>query len=54
MLLAGATLTAPALEIVKVIPTRNWDLLFVVGASAGARFLRQGPSARLPGDGRQR
>ncbi len=34
VLLAGATLTAPALEIVKVIPTRNWDLLFVVGASA--------------------
>ena len=33
-LLAGATLIAPALEIVKVIPTRNWDLLFVVGASA--------------------
>ena len=34
VLLAGATLTAPALEIVKVVPTRNWDLLFVVGASA--------------------
>ena len=33
-LLAGATLIAPALEIIKVIPTRNWDLLFVVGASA--------------------
>ena len=33
-LLAGATLVAPALEIIKVIPTRNWDLLVVVGASA--------------------
>jgi diguanylate cyclase (GGDEF)-like protein/PAS domain S-box-containing protein len=33
-LLAGATLIAPALEIIKVMPTRNWDLLFVVGASA--------------------
>jgi len=33
-LLAGATLVAPALEIVKVIPTRNWDLLFIIGASA--------------------
>ena len=33
-LLAGATLIAPALEIIKVIPTRNWDLLFIVGASA--------------------
>ncbi len=33
-LLAGATLIAPALEIMKVIPTGNWDLLFVVGASA--------------------
>jgi diguanylate cyclase (GGDEF)-like protein/PAS domain S-box-containing protein len=33
-LLAGATLIAPALEITKVIPTRNWDLLFIVGASA--------------------
>ena len=33
-LLAGATLIAPAMEIIKVIPTRNWDLLFVVGASA--------------------
>jgi len=33
-LLAGATLIAPALEIIKVVPTRNWDLLFVVGASA--------------------
>ncbi|MBV9802598.1 MAG: EAL domain-containing protein [Solirubrobacterales bacterium] len=33
-LLAGATLVAPALEIIKVIPTRNWDLLFIVGASA--------------------
>ena len=33
-LLAGATLIAPALEVIKVIPTRNWDLLFVVGSSA--------------------
>ncbi len=33
-LLAGATLIAPALEIMKVIPMGNWDLLFVVGASA--------------------
>jgi diguanylate cyclase (GGDEF)-like protein/PAS domain S-box-containing protein len=33
-LLAGATLVAPALEIIKVMPTRNWDLLFVIGASA--------------------
>ena len=33
-LLAGASLTAPALEIFKVIPTHNWDLLFVIGASA--------------------
>ncbi len=33
-LLTGATLTAPALEIIKVIPTHNWDLLFVIGASA--------------------
>ncbi|HTT28644.1 MAG TPA: EAL domain-containing protein [Solirubrobacteraceae bacterium] len=33
-LLAGATLIAPAIEIIKVVPTRNWDLLFVVGASA--------------------
>jgi diguanylate cyclase (GGDEF)-like protein/PAS domain S-box-containing protein len=33
-LLAGATLVAPALEIIKVIPTRNWDLLFIIGASA--------------------
>ena len=33
-LLAGATLVAPALEIIKVIPTRNWDFLVVVGASA--------------------
>ncbi|MBV8219502.1 MAG: EAL domain-containing protein, partial [Solirubrobacterales bacterium] len=34
VLLAGATLIAPALEVVKVIPTRNWDLLFIIGASA--------------------
>ncbi len=34
VLLAGATLTAPVLEITKVIPTRNWDLLFIIGASA--------------------
>jgi len=33
-LLAGATLVAPAIEIIKVVPTRNWDLLFVIGASA--------------------
>jgi diguanylate cyclase (GGDEF)-like protein/PAS domain S-box-containing protein len=33
-LLAGATLIAPALEVIKVVPTRNWDLLFVVGSSA--------------------
>lgn len=33
-LLAGATLIAPALEVIKVIPTRNWDLLVVIGASA--------------------
>ena len=33
-LLAGASLTAPALEIFKVAPTHNWDLLFVIGASA--------------------
>jgi diguanylate cyclase (GGDEF)-like protein/PAS domain S-box-containing protein len=33
-LLTGATLVAPAIEVIKVIPTRNWDLLFVVGASA--------------------
>ncbi len=33
-LLAGATLIAPAIEIIKVVPTRNWDLLFVIGASA--------------------
>jgi hypothetical protein len=33
-LLAGATLVAPALELTKVIPTHNWDLLFIVGASA--------------------
>ena len=32
-LLAGATLIAPALEIVKVIPTRNWDLCSSIGAS---------------------
>ena len=32
-MLAGASLTAPALELIKVIPTHNWDLLFVVGAS---------------------
>ena len=52
VLLAGATLIAPALEIVKVIPTRNWDLLFVVGASAvpvlagGRAHGRARPSAR--------
>jgi diguanylate cyclase (GGDEF)-like protein/PAS domain S-box-containing protein len=34
VLLTGATLVAPALEIIKVIPTHNWDLLFVIGASA--------------------
>ena len=34
VLLVGATLIAPALEIIKVVPTRNWDLLFVIGASA--------------------
>jgi diguanylate cyclase (GGDEF)-like protein/PAS domain S-box-containing protein len=34
VLLTGATLVAPALEIMKVIPTRNWDLLFIIGASA--------------------
>jgi diguanylate cyclase (GGDEF)-like protein/PAS domain S-box-containing protein len=33
-MLAGASLTAPALEIAKVIPTRNWDLLLCIGASA--------------------
>ena len=33
-LLTGATLVAPALEIIKVIPSRNWDLLFIIGASA--------------------
>ena len=32
-MLAGASLTAPALELIKIIPTHNWDLLFVVGAS---------------------
>jgi diguanylate cyclase (GGDEF)-like protein/PAS domain S-box-containing protein len=32
-LLAGATLIAPILEIFKVVPLRNWDLLFVTGAS---------------------
>jgi diguanylate cyclase (GGDEF)-like protein/PAS domain S-box-containing protein len=34
VLLTGATLVAPVLEIIKVIPTRNWDLLFIIGASA--------------------
>jgi diguanylate cyclase (GGDEF)-like protein/PAS domain S-box-containing protein len=34
VMLAGASLTAPALELIKVIPTHNWDLLFVIGASA--------------------
>ena len=33
-LLAGATLVAPALEIIKVAPTRNWDLVVIIGASA--------------------
>ena len=33
-LLAGASLTAPALEIFRVAPTHDWDLLFVIGASA--------------------
>jgi PAS domain-containing protein len=32
-MLAGASLTAPALELAKVIPTHNADLLFVIGAS---------------------
>ena len=32
-MLAGASLTAPALELAKVIPTHNGDLLFVIGAS---------------------
>jgi diguanylate cyclase (GGDEF)-like protein/PAS domain S-box-containing protein len=32
-MLAGASLTAPALELAKVIPTHNSDLLFVIGAS---------------------
>jgi diguanylate cyclase (GGDEF)-like protein/PAS domain S-box-containing protein len=32
-MLAGASLTAPALELAKVIPMRNWDLLFLIGAS---------------------
>ncbi len=32
-LLAGATLIAPVLEICKVIPLRNWDLMFVAGSS---------------------
>lgn len=33
-MLAGASLTAPVLEIVKVVPTRNWDLLLCIAASA--------------------
>jgi diguanylate cyclase (GGDEF)-like protein/PAS domain S-box-containing protein len=32
-LLTGATLVAPVLEIIKVIPMRNWDLLWIIGAS---------------------
>src|SRR5947209_4929278 len=32
-MLAGASLTAPALELAKVIPTHNSDLMFVIGAS---------------------
>jgi diguanylate cyclase (GGDEF)-like protein/PAS domain S-box-containing protein len=32
-MLAGASLTAPALELAKVIPTHNYDLLFVIAAS---------------------
>jgi diguanylate cyclase (GGDEF)-like protein/PAS domain S-box-containing protein len=32
-MLAGASLTAPALELAKVIPTDNGDLLFVIAAS---------------------
>jgi diguanylate cyclase (GGDEF)-like protein/PAS domain S-box-containing protein len=32
-MLAGASLIAPALELAKVIPTHNVDLLFVIGAS---------------------
>jgi diguanylate cyclase (GGDEF)-like protein/PAS domain S-box-containing protein len=32
-MLAGASLTAPALELAKVIPTHNADLLFVIAAS---------------------
>ncbi len=32
-MLAGASLTAPALEFAKVIPTHNWDLVFIIAAS---------------------
>jgi diguanylate cyclase (GGDEF)-like protein/PAS domain S-box-containing protein len=32
-LLAAATLIAPALEIIKVIPQRNWDALAIIGTS---------------------
>jgi diguanylate cyclase (GGDEF)-like protein/PAS domain S-box-containing protein len=33
LVLAGATLLAPVLEVIKVLPSRNWDLLGVVVAS---------------------
>ena len=33
VLLTGATLIAPVLEIIKVVPTRDCDLLFIIGAS---------------------
>jgi diguanylate cyclase (GGDEF)-like protein/PAS domain S-box-containing protein len=32
-MLAGASLTAPVLELFKVIPMHNWDLVFIIAAS---------------------
>jgi diguanylate cyclase (GGDEF)-like protein/PAS domain S-box-containing protein len=51
LLLGGATLIAPVLEIFRVIPLGNWDLLFVIGASL---FLFALVMARMGGLVRQR